>query len=91
MIKLSQRLSKLEEVKEKLKNIKIDIIQNNNGNSPEIEKHRNELFEKSNSRGGVVNMWNKGDINWEKVIPAYKFSDKKEAIEWFKNKIEGLK
>lgn len=89
LIELSQRQAALREMVEQLDNIKLEVIESNNGNSAELEQHRNELFEKS--KNSAVKLWNKGDINWEKVVASYRFADKKEAMEWLKSKIEGLK
>ena len=89
--RLVMEQSELTVLKEKIKDLKVKVLvdEGNNGNTSELIKLREVLFEKS--KESIIKLWNKGDINWDSVIPRYKFQDKKEAQDWFKEKIEGMK
>lgn len=85
--KLIIEQNELSLLKEKIRNLKVlPIEDNNNGNASELIKLRESLFEKS--KESIIKLWNKGDINWDSVVPKYKFQDNKEAYKWFKEKIE---
>lgn len=85
--KLTQEQIELTSVKEKIQNLKLSlVIEDKNNDSPELNKLRESLFEKS--KDSILKLWSRGDINWDSVIPKYKFQNKKEAEEWFRQKIE---
>ena len=61
---------------------------NGNGEErdPELERIRTEKFEKA--REGIIRLWRRADINWDSVMINFSFGNKKEAQDWFRNKIE---
>lgn len=80
----SQQIIKLEAMKSQFK----DIVIGNNGNN-KLEEYREEKFQKS--KENYLNGWNKNhlaDINWERIVHVWEFKNKKEAVEWFKQRIE---
>lgn len=89
--KLAQEQSELSTLKEKIRNLKIShmIEDKNNGSSEDLTKLRASLFEKS--KDSILKLWDRGDVNWDSVVPKYQFQDKKEAYDWFKQKIEEMK
>lgn len=88
LLEISRKQASLKEMSAQLDNIKTEIVENKiNGNSPELEKIREEKF--LQSKASIVKLWKKGDINWDAVVPGYQFQDKKTAMEWFRKRIEG--
>lgn len=87
--KLAQEQTELTALKEKIQKLRLTQLQTeeeNNDSSPEVIILRESLFEKS--KDSIVKLWNRNDINWDSVVPKYKFKDKREAQEWFRQKIE---
>jgi hypothetical protein len=88
--RMASEIGKLTELKEHMQDLQSSTIfeRNRNGGErdTELEQIRNEKFEKS--REGIIKLWKRADINWDSVIINFRFSNKKEAQEWFRDKIE---
>lgn len=86
--RLTQEQADLIALKEKIKNIKLPVIEDiNNGNKQ--EEHREERFQKSKET--YLKEWEKNrmaDRNWERIVHIWGFKNKKEALEWFEQRIE---
>jgi len=86
---LASEVTTLTELKEQMKELAGSVF-GRNGSSveidPELERIRTEKFEKS--KEGIIRLWRRADINWDSVVINFRFGNKKEAQEWFRNKIE---
>jgi hypothetical protein len=89
---LASEVRTLIELKEQMKELTSGSIFGRNGNGeerdPELERIRTEKFEKA--REGIIRLWRRADINWDSVVINFRFGNKKEAKEWFRNKIEAV-
>lgn len=55
----------------------------------ELAKKREELFEQESS--WLAKQIMRGDPNWNRIFYKYEFENKKEALAWFRPRIERLK
>lgn len=86
--KLQER--KIELIKVKANIHVLDNALNTRKIDPELEKKREELFEKESK--WLVKQITQGDkVNWNRVLFNYEFENKKEALAWFRPRIERLK
>jgi hypothetical protein len=89
---LASEVRTLTELKAQMKDLTSGSIFGRNGNGeekdPELERIRTEKFEKA--REGIIRLWRRADINWDSVVINFRFGNKKEAKEWFRNKIEAV-
>ncbi len=87
---LASEINELTGFKEQIKDLTSNSVFGRNGNceekDPELERIRTEKFEKA--REGIIRLWRRADINWDNVVINFRFGNKKEAQEWFRNKIE---
>ncbi len=100
--RLSQKQMMLESAKDKLNNLKMEIIENKsngNGNLDELEKIRDKIFDNiGEGKAREINLstrrkqWadNQGaKWDWKRIIETYQFKNKTEAVEWFRKKLNG--
>ncbi len=88
---IASEISKLTKLKEHMQDTRFSSNFKRNGNDEqrdsELERIRNEKFEKS--KDGIIRLWKRASINWDSVVINFRFNNKKEAQEWFRDKIEG--
>ncbi len=88
---IASEISKLTKLKEHMQDHRLSSNFERNRydeqRDSELERIRNEKFEKS--KDGIIRLWKRASINWDSVVINFRFNNKKEAQEWFKDKIEG--
>ncbi|WP_342304173.1 hypothetical protein [Methanolobus sp. ZRKC5] len=92
---ISQREQELSELRSKLAELEVLDRQRKTSKKPEstynpqvqeyLEEFRQEKFEKT--KASNIRLWKMGQVNWKNVISSYQFTDKKEAQEWFAQRI----
>ena len=79
-LRLSEIRMELTKIRHAKKHLK-DTIEEANEVDEYLENVRSQKFEKF--KKSIIVQWNKGNLDWSRIVEHYQFKSKSEAKEWF--------